>query len=223
MKSSTLNIMIICFNEKINNFNNNNLKKFKNSDEKLQYIQSLMPKITDINNKCPYCKSKDTLIKYGHYKRNLSIFDGNSIENYIVSVQRVMCKGCGRSHALLPNFIVPYVIMACFSIAQIVSKAIKSSAYKLYNSVGLSFQIIYKYILIVSSFFNDFKILNNTKEYVSVKKFNKTYFLANCNSLSTAPYRFDFFEFHSWSLFMSKFRNNSSPPSEVFVSKKPPT
>lgn len=223
MKSSTPNIMIICFNNKINNFNEKSLKKYKNCDKKLQYVQSLMPTFSDIENKCPYCKCKDTLIKYGHYKRNLSILEGNSIENYVVSVQRVSCKGCGKTHALLPNFIVPYIIMACFSITQIVTEAMKSSAYKLYDTIGISFQLIYKYILIVSTFFNDFKILNNQKEYVSVKKFTKTYFLTNCNSLSTATYRFDFFEFHSWPLFMSKFRNNCSPPSEVFVSGYPPT
>ncbi len=216
--------MIICFNEKINNFNQNNLKKFNNYDKKVEYLQSLMPTITDVNElKCPYCKAKNSLIKYGHYKRNISVYDNNQIENYLVSVQRVMCKSCGKTHALLPNFVVPYVIMACFSIAKIVTEAMESSVYKLSNKIKLSYQLIYTYISIVMAFFTDFKILNNTKEYVSINKFNEKYFLANCVSLSTSKYRLDFFNQYNWFLFMTKFRNNPSPPVGIFISEILPT
>ncbi len=213
--------MIICFNKKINNFSQNNLKNFNDYEKKLEYIQSLMPTITDISErKCPYCKTKKSLIKYGHYKRNISIYDHNQIENYLVSVQRVRCKGCGKTHALLPNFVVPYVIMACFSIAKIVTDAMKSSVYEISNKIKLSYQLIYKYISIVMIFFTDFKILNNTKEYTSVENFNEKYFLTNCVSLSTFEYRLDFFEHYNWLLFMLKFRNNPSPPVGVFVSER---
>lgn len=216
--------MINCFNYKINSFDEKSLKSFSSHEDKNSYIQSLMPDTTDIDrNICPCCHAKNKLIKYGKYERNLSILEDNDVNNYRISVQRVMCKSCGHTHALLPNFIVPYKIMALFSIAQVVQRVVTSSAYKLAESINLSVQMIYTYLAIVLAFFTDFKILNNTKEYVSPKNFNKKYFFLNCINLSKANYRLDFFEFYNWLLFMQKFRNNSSPPITVSISKVPPT
>lgn len=216
--------MIICFNEKINNFNENNLKSFFSNDERNSYVQSLMPDITDIHrNICPCCHAKKKLIKYGKYERNISILVDNEIQNYKVYVQRVFCKSCKCTHALLPNFIVPYKIMALFSIAQIVQRASISSAYKLAEDIKLSVQMIYSYIAIVLAFFGDFRILNNSKEYSRAQNFNEKYFFMNCINLSNSNYRLDFFEFYNWLLFMHKFRNNPSPPITISISKIPPT
>lgn len=215
--------MIICFNEKINNFNENNLKSFSSYQEKNSYIQALMPDITDVDrNICPCCHAKNKLIKYGTYERNLSILEDAEVKDYKISVQRVICKSCNHTHSLLPNFIVPYKIMALFSIAQIVKRATVTSVYKLAEVIELSIQMIYAYVAIVLAFFDDFKILNNSKEYYP-QNFNKKYFLTNLVNLSTANYRLDFFEFYNWLLFMHKFRNNSSPPITISVSKVPPT
>ena len=104
------------------------------------------------------------LIKYGTYERNLSILEDNEVVNYKVVVQRVICTSCNHTHALLPNFIVPYKIMALFSIAQITQRAFISSAYKLAETINLSVQMIYTYMAIVLAFFDDFRILNNSKE-----------------------------------------------------------
>ena len=216
--------MIICFNNKINNFNEKNLKSFSSYSERNSYIQSLMPDITDIHrNICPCCHAKNKLIKYGKYERNISILIDDNVENYSVSVQRVICNSCNHTHALLPNFIVPYKIMALFSIAKIVQRASISSAYKLAEVINLSVQMIYTYMAIVLAFFDDFKILNNSKEYYNPQNFNEKYFFINCVNLSQANYRLDFFEFYNWFLFMQKFRNNISPPITISISKVPPT
>ena len=216
--------MIICFNNKINSFNENILKSFSSYSEVNSYIQSLMPDITDIyRNVCPCCHAKGKLVKYGTYERNISVLVDNEVENYRVSIQRVICTSCNHTHALLPNFIVPYKIMAIFSIAQIVKRASISSAYKLAETINLSVQMIYSYIAIVLAFFDNFRILNNSKEYCYTQNFNKKYFLTNCVEFSTSNYRFDFFEFYNWLLFMQKFRDNSSPPITISISKVSPT
>ena len=41
---------------------------------------------------------------HGVYERN--IIDNN--EEYKIKIKRVKCKGCGKTHALLPVFILPY-------------------------------------------------------------------------------------------------------------------
>lgn len=46
------------------------------------------------------CGCRGSLIKYGRYKRR--------IDNYDILIQRVYCKNCKVTHALLPIFIIPY-------------------------------------------------------------------------------------------------------------------
>ena len=90
--------MIIYFNKKINNFNENNLKSFSSYQERNSFIQSLMPDITDIHrNICPCCHAKNKLIKYGKYERNISVLVDDNVENYRVSVQRVICNSCNHT------------------------------------------------------------------------------------------------------------------------------
>jgi len=216
--------MIICFNNKINSFDEKNLKSFTSHEEKNSYIQSLMPGITELqDNVCPCCHAKKSLIKYGTYNRHFAVLNDNDIEDYEISVQRVICNSCGHTHALLPNFIVPYKIMAIFSIAKIVQSATITSAYKVAEITNLSVTIIYAYVALVLTFFSDFRVLNNSKEKGHIQNFNQKYFLTNCVELSNSNCRLDFFEFHNWFLFMQKFRNNPSPPITIFASKVLPT
>ena len=216
--------MVICFSEKINNFNENNLKSFSSYDDRCSYMQSLMPELSDVYcDECPFCRARKKLVKFGSYHRNISCIIDDMIENYSVSVHRVKCNSCNHTHALLPCFLVPYKIMTLSSIAIIVQRAAVSSAYKLAEKITLSFQLIYAFIACVLSFFYDFKLLNNSKEYTSPKIFNERYFSNNLVIFSACSYRLDFFEFHNWLLFMQKFRNNSSPPITISVSKPPST
>lgn len=69
---------------------------------------------------CPYCNSTN-LIKHGYYTRNINYIDDGVIIYEIINIQRVKCKDCGHTHALIPSFIVPYkinvldTILACIS------------------------------------------------------------------------------------------------------------
>lgn len=55
---------------------------------------------------CPHpdCRAKGTLIRWGSYQRWARL----SGAAYCLSIQRVRCKSCGRSHSLLPDFLHPY-------------------------------------------------------------------------------------------------------------------
>lgn len=59
-----------------------------------------------IPKRCPHpeCKDPDHLIRWGTYDRGVNIGD----INYRISIQRVRCKGCGRTHSLLPDFVQAY-------------------------------------------------------------------------------------------------------------------
>lgn len=57
---------------------------------------------------CPYCGAKGTCRKRGSYERNLVTFFAGKPQVLRLRVPRVQCP-CGKSHALLPDFIVPYL------------------------------------------------------------------------------------------------------------------
>ena len=50
------------------------------------------------------CGKKGCLIRYGHYSRYVKL----ASDLLLLSVQRVWCKECETSHALLPSLLVPY-------------------------------------------------------------------------------------------------------------------
>lgn len=58
---------------------------------------------------CPHCRSTH-MIKWGTYERNVIFFNENGIilESFLLKVQRVKCKSCNKTHALLPFGIIPY-------------------------------------------------------------------------------------------------------------------
>lgn len=67
---------------------------------------------------CPYCGAKGACRKRGSYERNLVIFHDGKPEVLRLKVPRVQCS-CGRSHALLPDLIVPYLSYSLPMILQV--------------------------------------------------------------------------------------------------------
>lgn len=50
------------------------------------------------------CGRSGCLIRYGHYRRHVKFMS----DLLCLIVQRVWCKECGTSHALIPSVLVPY-------------------------------------------------------------------------------------------------------------------
>lgn len=50
------------------------------------------------------CGRSGCLIRYGHYPRQMKLMS----DLLCLIVQRVWCKECGTSHALIPSLLVPY-------------------------------------------------------------------------------------------------------------------
>lgn len=74
------------FNTKINNYND--------------FIANLEVKTI----KCPNCNLSD-MERHGYYKRYINI----SGKKYYIRILRVRCKICGHTHAVLPDFVIPYL------------------------------------------------------------------------------------------------------------------
>ena len=73
---------------------------------------------------CPYCGAKGTCRRRGSYERNLVTFSDGKPEVVRLRIPRVQCP-CGKSHALLPDFIVPYLSYALPMVLLILSDYFK--------------------------------------------------------------------------------------------------
>ena len=73
---------------------------------------------------CPYCGAKGTCKKRGSYERSLVTFPDGNPEVVRLKIPRVQCT-CGKSHALLPDFIVPYLSYSLPMILLILSDYLK--------------------------------------------------------------------------------------------------
>ena len=57
---------------------------------------------------CPFCHTSGTLAPFASYERTVvDIVDETTVYNRI-TVQRMICSSCGHTHAVLPDFLIPY-------------------------------------------------------------------------------------------------------------------
>jgi transposase-like protein len=58
--------------------------------------------------KCPNCHTSMNLILYSDYVRNLVSFEDGKVIERRVKPKRFKCASCGKTHALLPDILIPY-------------------------------------------------------------------------------------------------------------------
>lgn len=210
--------MIICFNNKINTFS----KFYKNiSSLSQEMVQELMPSCSDIHCNCPNCNAKAHFSYHGSYTRNISFILEHQSFDFKVSVARVICNSCGSTHALLPNFIIPYKIFSRESILNVVSSASSSSVPKTAEKLNISFQLIYSFFALILSFFSYVDSLN--REQSLYQNFDKTYFTLNCLVICDDDFCVNFFKHYKWIFLMTKFQNIKPPPINIGINLMPST
>ena len=85
-----------------------NSKNCKSNHEQIRILELYKETDDFYNLECPYCKS-DELIKWSSYKRTIYYLDENqNLKWELLEIKRVKCQKCQKTHALLPECIVPY-------------------------------------------------------------------------------------------------------------------
>ncbi len=202
--------MIICFNDKINTFSKFYKKNFSLTQESLQ---NSMPTCNDIHCNCPNCKAKSNFSFHATYSRNISFICDDKIYDFRIKVNRVICNSCGTTHALLPDFIVPYKSFSRGSILYVIKNSASSSVLETAEKLNISFQLIYSFISILLSFFAHADSLNREKSLHN--NFNETYFTLNCLVVCNENFNINFFYRYNWIFLMTKFQNNNPPPITI--------
>ena len=68
--------------------------------------------------KCTGCGAVGGFSYHGEYRRNLVVFD-NEVNTLDLCISRHVCASCGRTHAVLPPFIVPFGSYSLFFIIKV--------------------------------------------------------------------------------------------------------
>ena len=131
---------------------NSNLQVFKFRSElyNLNKINIVKREIKRYEKECNYgyiecpCCGSDKLISYGGYERNVVVYNTYTK----IKIKRVMCKECGKTHALIPYFLIPYYQHEKTFIYRVcIEKILKEVGIcELALSVKISRQVLYQWM-----------------------------------------------------------------------------
>jgi hypothetical protein len=160
---------------------------------------------------CPSCGAKHSFIRHATYERNVSFIDkDNSVKETRITVLRLLCKSCKRTHAILPNDIIPYCIYSFSYIIHVLTERFVAckNITDICGELGISFQILYifinrflmfadscAYVLINLGFINPDNRIK--KLLVYIHSYEKVYH----------DFSAKYFFFSAWMFLMSKFKN----------------
>lgn len=91
--------------------------------EKINSLEEIKEKIGEVNVTgfvCPKCKSHE-FNYYGNYSRYLVVLVEGKVNEIKVKIKRIRCKNCKKTHAVIPDFIVPYKIYGLKIINKVLS------------------------------------------------------------------------------------------------------
>ena len=97
---------------------------------------------------CPFCGSSGYCRFFASYDRVLVDFTNGHIHQRLVRIRRIRCESCGHTHAILPDFIVPYCQYSLSLILQVLRmyflrlKTVRG----LCDAFGISPQLLYKWL-----------------------------------------------------------------------------
>ena len=97
-----------------------NILKQKNSSKSL--FDDFMAGFCPEKEVCPSCRSTGNCINHAYYDRMIIDYISGNVVVKTVHILRVKCKSCGHTHAILPDFIIPYSSYGLFFVLQVLTR-----------------------------------------------------------------------------------------------------
>ncbi len=110
---------------------------------------------------CPKCELTHLQPMQSTYQRNIIFKIDNILIKIKIPVSRLKCSNCGTTHAVLPDFCVPFKQYSEQAILEIASEASASSTEVVANNLNLDSKQIRRFVNVVKSFKNDILLLSN--------------------------------------------------------------
>ena len=70
---------------------------------------------------CPWCRTKGSCRIHAYYDRSLVDFMGGAPVRHSLCIMRLICT-CGHTHAILPDFIIPYSGYGLFFLLRVLAE-----------------------------------------------------------------------------------------------------
>ena len=67
------------------------------------------------------CGSKENCVPHGRYRRSLIDVEESKVVYGVAEIKRVRCVSCGHTHAILPDYIVPYTTYSLLFILRVLA------------------------------------------------------------------------------------------------------
>ncbi len=97
---------------------------------------------------CPYCGASHNCSSHASYDRNLIDFISGKTVYHKITVSRVICSGCGHTHAILPDLIIPYSTYGLFFILRVIAEYLmhRSSVEQLCLRFDITHSMLYRWL-----------------------------------------------------------------------------
>lgn len=95
---------------------------------------------------CPLCHTKyPGWTRHDNYERYIIAFEKGKSITYGVEIERYKCSSCGHTHAIIPEFLIPYRSYSLFFILTVLKEYFKKSltVMKICEKYGIAVSTLY--------------------------------------------------------------------------------
>lgn len=117
-----------------------NSKKIEEKIRKYEETNNIMGFV------CPHCGGKESTY-YGNYRRNVIEINEERVETTI-NIKRLKCSGCGKTHAVIPTFLIPYKQHTVETVNEILKEKIvdEKTSREIEEETGVTRQLLRKWL-----------------------------------------------------------------------------
>lgn len=182
------------------------------------YDEKILNKYNVFSYTCPSCGAKHAFIRHGTYDRFVCFIQNGQIIEKTFTALRLLCKSCKKTHAILPNDIIPYGFYSFSFILNVLTEKLiySQKTSRICNNYGICFQQIYSFIARFKSFstsclfvLKSLGISKTSASLIMILVHLLSYEKNNNHFLSK------YFFYCSWPFLMKKFQNILTPP--IFI------
>lgn len=83
-------------------------KSFLNCNSDLRRFNAVYSNLNIGLITCPHCRAKFNCTFFSSYNRNMITFESGLNTCHTVSITRVICNSCNRTHAIIPDHLIPF-------------------------------------------------------------------------------------------------------------------
>jgi transposase len=69
---------------------------------------------------CPSCKAKAAMDEHSSYWRHFIYLKDNVVTDIRINIKRLRCSSCGKTHAALPEALIPYLPFSICFVARLI-------------------------------------------------------------------------------------------------------